>query len=195
MKLVIIDYNAGNTRSVIHAISRLGAECILSDDKDVILSADKVIFPGVGEAGFAMDSLRSRNLDKLIPELKQPVLGICLGMQLLCEFSEESKTKCLGIFPLTVKRFCSDKEKIPHMGWNKINETKSPLFDQNNSAWYYFVHSFYVPVSEYSNSVCDYIHPFSAGIQNKNFYGVQFHPEKSDLAGANLLSSFLNILC
>lgn len=193
MKLVIIDYNAGNTRSVIHAINRLGADCVLSDNKDVILAADKVIFPGVGEAGFAMDSLRNRNLDKLIPELKQPVLGICLGMQLMCRFSEESNTTCLGIFPMDVKRFHSEHAKIPHMGWNKTDETKFPLFKKNISDWYYFVHSYYVPVSDYTNSVCHYILPFSAGIMKNNFFGVQFHPEKSDRAGSEVLESFLKL--
>jgi glutamine amidotransferase len=193
MNLVIIDYNAGNTRSVIHALHRLGVDAVISSDKETILNADKVIFPGVGEAGFAMQSLKSRNLDKIIPDLKQPVLGICLGMQLMCRFSEESNTTCLGIFPMEVKRFHSEKEKIPHMGWNKTYDVVSPLFGSQCQEYYYFVHSYFVPVSEYTNSVCDYILPFSAGIQRENFFGVQFHPEKSDRAGAKVMEAFLKV--
>lgn len=192
MKLVIIDYNAGNTRSVIHSLNRLGIEPILSGDKEVISSADKIIFPGVGEAGFAMRVLREKGLDAFIPQIKQPLLGVCLGMQLLCEFSEESNTKCLGIFPLTVKRFHSETDKIPHMGWNQVKDCNVPLFtpfDEGKN--FYFVHSYYVPVSAYTNSVCDYILPFSAGIQRENFYGVQFHPEKSDKAGEELIRRFV----
>lgn len=192
MKLVIIDYNAGNTRSVIHAFQRLGVEPILSNKEEEIRSADKVIFPGVGEAKFAMDTLREKGLDILIPQLTQPVLGICLGMQLLCEHSEESDTKCLGIIPTKVLKFQSDKFKIPHMGWNQIKDTNLPLFSPfDEGKNYYFVHSYYVPISGFTNAVCDYIQPFSAGIQRENFYGVQFHPEKSDESGAKLLRRFL----
>ncbi len=194
MNLVIIDYNAGNTQSVIHALKRLGVQPVLSDDKEIISAADKVIFPGVGEAKFAMDTLREKGLGKLIPQLKQPVLGICLGMQLLCEFSEESNTLCLGIIPTKVLKFQSDQFKIPHMGWNQIKDTEKPLFSPfDEGKNYYFVHSYYVPISAYTNSVCDYIQPFSAGIQRENFYGVQFHPEKSDEAGSKVLERFLGM--
>ena len=194
MNLVIIDYKAGNTRSVIHALERLGVESILSDDKEIIAAADKVIFPGVGEAGFAMKVLREKGLDTFIPQLKQPLLGVCLGMQLLCDISEESNTKCLGIFPLKVTKFISQIEKIPHMGWNQVRDTERPLFSQfDEGRNFYFVHSYYVPISPYTNSVCDYIQPFSAGIQRENFYGVQFHPEKSDEAGGKLLQRFIDV--
>lgn len=194
MNLVIIDYKAGNTRSVIHALERLGVQPILSDDKEIIAAADKVIFPGVGEAGFAMKVLREKGLDTFIPQLKQPLLGVCLGMQLLCEISEESNTKCLGIFPIKVTKFISQIEKIPHMGWNQVRDTERPLFSPfDEGKNFYFVHSYYVPISPYTNSVCDYIQPFSAGLQRENFYGVQFHPEKSDEAGSKLLQRFIDV--
>jgi imidazole glycerol-phosphate synthase subunit HisH len=194
MNLVIIDYKAGNTRSVIHCLQRMGIEPVLTSDKNLIASADKIIFPGVGEAGFAMKSLREVGLDVLIPQLKQPLLGICLGMQLLCSHSEESDTKCLGIFPMEVKRFDSIDLKIPHMGWNQVRDTENPLFSQfDEGKNFYFVHSYYVPISQYTNSICDYIQPFSAGIQRENFYGAQFHPEKSDKAGKKLIENFLAV--
>lgn len=180
MKIVIIDYGAGNTQSVKFALQRLGVQPVLSDDKQQILSADKIIFPGVGHAKPAMDVLKEKGLDELIPELKQPVLGICLGMQLMCHHSEEGNTKCLGIFAETVKLF-EPKLKVPHIGWQ-------PTTDQE---WFYFVHSYYVPKNEYTVMTCNYITEFSAAIQKDNFFGVQFHPEKSGAAGEKLLVKFL----
>lgn len=192
MNLAIIDYKSGNIRSVIHALNRLGVEPVLTNDIAILKSADKIIFPGVGEAGAAMLKLEATGLDKIIPELKQPVLGICLGMQLMCRFSEERNTECLGIFPLEVKKFVSENEKVPHVGWNQLKVTENPLFSPfDEGKNFYFVHSYYVPVSQYTNAVCEYILPFSAGIQRENFYGVQFHPEKSDAAGSDLLKKFL----
>lgn len=193
MKVVIIKYNAGNTQSVALALARLGIAAEISNDKQEILSADKVIFPGVGQAFSAMNSLKETGLQDLIPQLKQPVLGICLGMQLLCSYSEEGETRCLNIIPETVKRFVGS-EKIPHTGWNTINNLKSPLFDGlEENAYSYFVHGFYVPMSDFTVATCDYITPFSAAIQYQNFYGVQFHPEKSGEIGAQILKNFLAI--
>ncbi len=194
MKVAIIDYKSGNIRSVIHAFNRLGVEPVLTDDIAILKAADKIIFPGVGEAGAAMQKLKAAGLDKIIPELKQPVLGICLGMQLMCRFSEERNTACLGIFPLEVKKFISDTEKVPHVGWNQLIDTERPLFSPfDEGKNFYFVHGYYVPVSQFTNSICEYILPFSAGIQRENFYGVQFHPEKSDSAGSDLIKRFLEI--
>ena len=193
MKVVIIKYNAGNTQSVALALARLGIAAEISNDKQVILSADKVIFPGVGQAFSAMNSLKETGLQDLIPQLKQPVLGICLGMQLLCNYSEEGETRCLNIIPETVKRFVGN-EKIPHTGWNRINNLKSPLFDGlEENAYSYFVHGFYVPMSDFTVATCNYILPFSAAVQHRNFYGVQFHPEKSGETGAQILKNFLAI--
>lgn len=193
MKVVIIKYNAGNTQSVALALARLGIAAEISNDKQVILSADKVIFPGVGQAFSAMNSLKETGLQELIPQLKQPVLGICLGMQLLCKYSEEGETRCLNIIPETVKRFVGS-EKIPHTGWNTISNLRSPLFDGlEENAYSYFVHGFYVPMSDFTVATCDYISPFSAAVQHLNFYGVQFHPEKSGETGAQILKNFLAI--
>ncbi len=185
MKLVIINYGAGNTQSLKYAFQRLGVNPLLTDDKEEILSADKIIFPGVGHAKAAMNVLKEKGLDVLIPQLKQPVLGICLGMQLLCKFSEEGNTECLGIFDETVKLF-EPKLKVPHTGWNKTS---------GNESWYYFVHSYYVPKNELTTLTCNYITEFSAAIQKNNFYAVQFHPEKSGKTGAEFLKKFIEQEC
>lgn len=189
--LIIIDYGAGNVQSVIFALERLGYSARLSADPDEIRSAGKVIFPGVGAAGLAMEALKKTGLDQLIPELKQPVLGICLGMQLMCRHSEEDNTAGLGIFDVEVKKF-EPKFKVPHMGWNRLESTKGKLFSAlKNDAYVYFVHSFYVPENEDTVASCDYMHPFSAALQKDNFYACQFHPEKSGQAGEQIVKSFL----
>lgn len=193
MKIAIIKYNAGNTQSVIFALNRLGIEPILTDDFETLKSADKVIFPGVGEASTTMKHLQELKLDQLIPNLKQPVLGICLGMQLMCNHSEENDTNCLGIFDLPVLKFKSKEEKIPHMGWNNLNYSNNELFQNLPDDHVYFVHSYYVPTSAYTIAATDYIHEFSAAIKKDNFYAVQFHPEKSGEQGAQILKNFINI--
>jgi len=191
MNLVIIDYGAGNVQSVKYALNRLGITAVLSNDPEVIKSADKVIFPGVGAAGPAMEALKDSGLDELIPTLTQPVLGICLGMQLMCAFSEEGNVKGLGIIDVNVQKFVGEG-KVPHMGWNNIKDLKSALFtDFDKSNQLYFVHSFYVPVNEYSVANCNYINNFSAAIQKDNFYACQFHPEKSGEVGEQLLKKFI----
>lgn len=191
MKIVIIDYGAGNLFSVLMAVKRLGMEALVSRDADVIGSADRVIFPGVGQASAAMAQLKATGLDVIIPQLKMPVLGICLGMQLMCTFTEEENTTGLGIFPLTVMKILGEC-KIPHMGWNHIYDLKSDLFaGMNSPEWMYFVHSYAVPLNEYSIATCDYAQPFSAAICKDNFYGCQFHPEKSSEAGERVLNQFL----
>lgn len=191
MKIVIIDYGAGNLFSVRMAVKRLGMEALVSRDADVIGSADRVIFPGVGQASAAMAQLKATGLDVIIPQLKMPVLGICLGMQLMCTFTEEENTTGLGIFPLTVMKI-SGECKISHMGWNHIYDLKSDLFaGMNSQEWMYFVHSYAVPLNEYSIATCDYAQPFSAAICKDNFYGCQFHPEKSSEAGERVLNQFL----
>ncbi|TAF63381.1 MAG: imidazole glycerol phosphate synthase subunit HisH [Cytophagales bacterium] len=197
MKIAIIQYNAGNTQSVIYALSRLGINPILSDHPETIQNADKVIFPGVGNAAPAMQHLKKNNLDQLIPTLKQPFLGICLGMQLLCEHSEEENTQGLGIFPISVKKFNPTQSnlKVPHMGWNTLQTNPdSPLFrNLNPDPYFYFVHSYFVPKQEYTSATCQYDIPFSAAIEKDNFYAVQFHPEKSSKTGETLLQNFLTI--
>ncbi len=194
MKIVIINYGAGNIQSIQFALQRLGFEGILSNNVDEILSADKVIFPGVGEASSAMKKLKESGLDKLIPQLKQPVLGICLGMQLMCNFSEEGNTKGLGIFDVNVVKF-SSKVKVPQMGWNTIYNLKSELFKGiSENEFMYMVHSYYVPKSENSIATTNYEVPFSSALQKNNFYGVQFHPEKSGKFGEQILSNFLKIV-
>lgn len=191
MKVVMIDYGAGNIFSVLMALKRLGYEAIVSKDPEVIASADKVIFPGVGQASAAMEQLKNTELDSLIPQLKMPVLGICLGMQLLCQLTEEENTSGLGVFPIEVKRFAGDF-KIPHMGWNTVSGLKTDLFRGIGSEdWMYFVHSYYVPVDKYCIAGCDYYGRFAAAIQKDNFYGCQFHPEKSARAGEYVLNNFL----
>jgi imidazole glycerol-phosphate synthase subunit HisH len=191
MNLVIVDYKAGNVQSVMFALERLGVQATLSCDFETIRAADKVIFPGVGEASSAMEQLKARNLDQLLPTLEQPFFGVCLGMQLLCQHSEEGNTDLLGIIPLPVKRFVTDL-KVPHMGWNQLEQIQSPLFkDINESEHVYYVHSYYVPVSDYTIAQTSYPEPFSAGLHYKNFYAAQFHPEKSGPAGSQILQNFL----
>ncbi len=195
MNLTIIDYNAGNTQSVIFALNRLGIDPILTDDFEAIQKADKVIFPGVGEASTTMAFLRKKGLDKLIPSLQQPVLGVCLGMQLMCAHSEENDTTCMGIFDEKVKLFQpASGEKVPHMGWNNITNLKSGIFDQSlENERVYFVHSYYVEQSSHTAAVADYCQPFSAALQKDNFYATQFHPEKSGKVGAKVIENFINI--
>ncbi len=196
MNIVIIKYNAGNIFSVEHAFKRLGIEAVVTGDKELIRKADKVIFPGVGEASSTMQHLQQTGLDKLIPDLKQPVLGICLGMQLMCSRSEEGNVDCLNIFDTEVKRFVPQKHeyKVPHMGWNTISNVKSDLFDISlENQFVYFVHSYYVAISEHTAAVTDYIHPFSAAMHKNNFYATQFHPEKSGSVGESILKNFLEI--
>ena len=197
MNIVIIKYNAGNIMSVDYALQRMGIEAEVTADKEKILAADKVIFPGVGEASTTMNFLRNANLDKLIVSLKQPVLGICLGMQLMCSHSEEGDTKCLGIFDEKVKLFIpkNGKEnitKVPHMGWNSLRKFSSVLFEGINEGDYvYFVHSYYATVGDDTAAICDYILPFSASMKKNNFYATQFHPEKSGPVGAQILKNFI----
>ena len=194
MKVAIIKYNAGNIRSVDHALNRLGISAEITDDPEKILSADKVIFPGVGEAATTMAFLKERKMDRLIAGLKQPVLGICLGQQLMCSWSEEGDTACIGIFDQIVKRFPDGGLKVPHMGWNSLEEVTGALFtDEVKGAFVYFVHSYYVPACEDSAALCEYIVPFSAAMQKENFYATQFHPEKSGDPGQKILSNFLEL--
>jgi len=205
MNVVIIDYGAGNIFSVKSSLSRLGIDAIVSSDPKVIQNADKIIFPGVGEASSAMSVLKEKGLDVIIPNLKMPVLGICLGMQLMCRFSEEANVAGLNIFDVDVKKFNVERNakniletqnniKIPHMGWNNIYALASPLFENvNENDRYYFVHSYYVPKCDYTIALCDYINEFSAVIKKENFYGCQFHPEKSGEKGALLLKTFCEL--
>lgn len=196
MKVAIIKYNAGNIFSVDYALRRLGIEPIITADAEELTSADKVIFPGVGEAATTMEYLRRSRLDQLIKDLKQPVLGICLGMQLMCSHSEEGDVDCLGIFQTDVKRFHPQQheDKVPHMGWNTLTKTRGDLFKGfDKEEFVYFVHSFYVPVNECTAAQTQYIHPFSAAIQKDNFYATQFHPEKSGKTGERILTNFLNL--
>lgn len=193
MKTVLIDYGAGNIQSVKYALNRLGIEPILTKDHDIIKSADKVIFPGVGAADAAMRQLKASGLDKLIPTLTQPVLGICVGMQLMCKRSKEGDVDCLGIINVEVEKFKKGL-KIPHMGWNNLRDIKSNLFNANhNTEQMYFVHSYYVPINEYTIATTDYGVPFSAAIQKDNFYAVQFHTEKSGDIGEKILKNFLEL--
>ena len=189
--IAIIKYPAGNITSVENAVNRLGYQCVVTDDVELLKSADKVIFPGVGEASTAMKYLKETGLDKIIPALTQPVLGICLGQQLMCNFSEENNTECLGIFNTTVKKF-PPTELVPHMGWNDLKLEQSRLLEgvsaEDN---FYFVHSFYAEVCESTTATCDYILPFSAVMEKDNFYATQFHPEKSADAGERILKNFL----
>ena len=201
MKVAIIKYNAGNVQSVLYALQRLGINAVVTDDAEEIRNADKIIFPGVGNAATAMEYLQRNHLDKLIISLKQPVLGICLGLQLMCKASEEGNTKCLGIFDVEVKKFDAssgnknDLFKIPHMGWNNIYNLQSPLFSEvKNKSFVYFVHSYYAELSPQSIAATDYIIPFSAAIHKNNFYGVQFHSEKSAGAGIQIISNFLKLV-
>ncbi len=202
MKVAIIKYNAGNVQSVLYALQRLGINASVTDDHEEIKAADKVIFPGVGHAASAMEYLKEKKLDELIVSLQQPVLGICLGLQLLCNFSEEGNTKCLGIFNADVKKFDDSvfqnknlvPVKIPHMGWNTITNLSSALMKGiSKNSYVYFVHSYYAEVSDEAVAITDYIKPFSSAMHKDNFYGVQFHTEKSAEVGETILSNFLMI--
>ena len=191
--IAIIDYVAGNVKSVENAVRKLGYETLITSNPEQIKNAEKVIFPGVGEASTAMNYLKSLKLDELIPTLQQPFLGICLGQQLLCDFSEEGNTKCLGVFDLKVKQFPST-DIVPHMGWNNLQKMSGLLFEGiSEDDNFYFVHSYYCEIGENTTSECDYILPFSATLQKDNFYGTQFHPEKSGDVGSKILENFLKI--
>lgn len=191
--IAIVKYNAGNVKSVQNALQALGYPSVITDGPDQLKRAEKVIFPGVGEASSAMAYLQKRGLDKLIKELKQPVLGICLGQQLLCSYSEEGNVDCLGIFDAAVRKF-PPKEIVPHMGWNNLINPKGSLFKNlDSSADFYFVHSFYCETTEETVAECDYILPFSAAMQKDNFYATQFHPEKSAEVGSVILRNFLSL--
>jgi glutamine amidotransferase len=207
MNVAIVKYNAGNIYSVVNALRRLGVEPLLTDDAEQLQKADRVLFPGQGEARGAMEYLKARRLDEVIKNLKQPVFGICVGQQLLCKHSEEGDVDCIGIFDAEVKRFVPLKheDKIPHMGWNSLEAIKNERLkiknDQSSPLWkglddapfVYFVHSFYVPVCKETAAITEYIHPFSAAMQKDNFFATQFHPEKSGRVGQQILKNFLDI--
>jgi len=191
--IAIVKYNAGNIRSVQNALTRLGYESIITDDATELLNADKVIFPGVGEASSAMKYLTEKGLDKILVAIEKPMLGICLGLQLMCKYTEEANTTCLGIFDTNVKKF-PDTGKVPHMGWNSFTTTNSSLFnsiDLNNDV--YYVHSYYAEINEQTIASCDYILPFGTAMQKDNFYATQFHPEKSADIGEQILKNFLEL--
>lgn len=194
MKVAIVKYNAGNTGSVANALRRLGVEPVITDEIDELANADKVIFPGVGEASTAMRHLHQTGLDRVIPSLTQPVLAICLGMQLLCSRSEENDTRCLGILPYTVRPFPHQKLKVPHIGWNNLLDLSSSLFaGVEESAWAYFVHGYYLGECEEAVASSEYGDRFTAAVVKNNFVGVQFHPEKSGAVGARIIRNFLEI--
>ena len=196
MNTVIIQYNAGNIQSVLYALERIGMTATVTDDPEKIQSADKVIFPGVGEASTAMHYLKERNLDVLIPQLKQPVLGICLGMQLMCTHSQENNTPCLGIFDANVQKFSTAEPglKIPQIGWNTLCDLKTDLFTSvPENSFAYFVHGYYATLGRHTIAKTDYILTYSAALQKDNFYGVQFHPEKSALVGEQIIQNFLSL--
>ena len=196
MKIAIIKYNAGNIRSVLYALERIGHTAIVTDNSDEIRNADKVIFPGVGEASTAMNYLKDRNLDKLICSLTQPVLGICLGMQLMCKYSEENDTECLGIFDEPVRKFKVEslKLKVPQIGWNSIYDLKTDLFKNvTENSYCYFVHGYYASKGEHTIATTNYVQPYSSALHKNNFYGVQFHPEKSAAAGEQILKNFIEL--
>ena len=191
MRVVVIKYNAGNIHSVRIALQRAGLEPTVSDEIEIIKKADKIIFPGVGEASSAISYLQEKGIAAILPELKQPVLGICLGLQLMCSYSEENNTKCLGIFDTAVKRF-PPEDKVPHMGWNNIYHIRGDLFKNiKDNSYVYFVHGYYAEPDENKIAQSEYIVPFSSGLQKDNFYAVQFHPEKSGKVGEQILKNFL----
>lgn len=198
MKLVIIKYNAGNIQSVLYALERIGREAVVTDDIAQIQAADKVIFPGVGEASTAMNYLKERGLDTVIKNLTQPVLGICLGMQLLCQHSEENDTECLGVFEERVKWFKGNGQsavKVPQIGWNNIYNLETTLFNHvRENSYCYFVHGYYAALGEHTIATTDYIQPYSSGLHKHNFYGVQFHPEKSAAVGEQILNNFITLI-
>jgi glutamine amidotransferase len=196
MNVAIIKYNAGNIYSVNYALKRLGIDPVITADKEILQKADKIIFPGQGEATKTMEYLKAHRLDELIIGLKQPVLGICIGMQLLCRYSEEGNVKCLGVFDVPVLKFLPEKreDKVPHMGWNTLTQLKSDLFKGlPEESFVYFVHSYYVPESAYTIAKTDYIQEFSASLHKDNFYAVQFHPEKSGTIGEVILKNFIQL--
>ena len=195
MQVAVVKYNAGNIYSVMNALKRLGVEPLLTDDAQQLLHADRVLFPGQGEARGAMTYLHEHGLDELIRSLTQPVLGICIGQQLLCNHSDEGDVDCLGIFDVPVKRFVPTlhEEKVPCMGWNKIYDTKSPLMAGVDSRYVYFVHSYYVPLCQETIAIADYIQPYSAALHKDNFYATQFHPEKSGDVGERIIKNFLEL--
>ncbi len=198
MEIAIVKYNAGNIYSVVNALKRLGVTPVLTDDAERLKKADRVLFPGQGEASNTMASLKAKRLDEVIKELHQPVLGICIGQQLLCRHSEEGNTDCIGVFDVDVKRFVSERheDKVPAMGWNSIRDTKSELFNgftTDKDEYVYFVHSYYVPVCQHTIATTDYIQPYSAALHKDNFYTTQFHPEKSGSVGERILRNFLDI--
>jgi glutamine amidotransferase len=196
MNVAVVKYNAGNIYSVIHALQRLGVNPILTDDPEQLQKADKVLFPGQGEASNAMRYLREHGLDKVIRDLRNPILGICIGQQLMCRHSEEGNTDCLGIFDVDVLKFQPQKheDKVPHMGWNQLQNPTSELFKGfTEGEFVYFVHSFYVPVCENTIAATDYIKPFSAALHKDNFYATQFHPEKSGSVGERIIKNFLEL--
>lgn len=194
--IAVVKYNAGNIRSVDYALKRLGVEAVITADKNVLMAADKVIFPGVGEAETTMRHLRETGLDEVIKNLCQPVFGICIGMQLMCRYSEEGDVDCMGIFDTDVKRFVPENpfDKVPHMGWNTVLNTKTDLFKGfSREEFVYFVHSYHVPVTEHTIAETNYIVPFSAALHKDNFYATQFHPEKSGAVGERILRNFLEL--
>jgi imidazole glycerol-phosphate synthase subunit HisH len=196
VELTIVKYNAGNIQSVLYALERIGAKAQVTDDHELIRQSDKVIFPGVGEASSAMRYLKERNLDQLLISLTQPVLGICLGMQLMCSYSEENDTSCLGIFEEKVKKFVpADRSlKVPQIGWNTIFDVKTPLFKNIvNESYCYFVHGYYAALGTHTIATTDYTQPYSSALHKENFYGVQFHPEKSAAVGEKIIQNFLDI--
>jgi len=199
MELVIIKYNAGNIQSVLYALERIGVTAVVTDNHDRIQAADKVIFPGVGEASSAMKYLQERGLHDVIRHLQQPVLGICLGMQLMCAYSEENDTYCLSIFDEKVKKFTPEEDKadvfkVPQIGWNDIYDVKSPLFNNvRNNSYCYFVHSYYASLGEHTIATTNYVQPYSSALHKNNFYGVQFHPEKSADVGETILKNFISL--